>query len=59
MLYREEKMILFHGDMRKMEAPSSGMENDNYWDKNYPKHREMKAEEYMKKFMGRHLYKGQ
>ena len=36
MLYREEKMILYQGDMRKRETVSSGMEKDNYWDKNYP-----------------------
>lgn len=36
MLYREEKMILFQGDMKKRNTPSSGMERDDYWDKNYP-----------------------
>lgn len=36
MLYREEKMILYQGDMRKQEAVSTGLENDDYWDKNYP-----------------------
>lgn len=36
MLYREEKMILFQGNMKQRNAPSSGMENDDYWDKNYP-----------------------
>ena len=36
MLYREEKMVLYHGDLRHTEEVSSGMENDDYWDKNYP-----------------------
>ena len=36
MLYREEKMVLYHGDLRHTEEISSGMEKDDYWDKNYP-----------------------
>ena len=36
MIYREEKMILFQGDVKKQEIPSSGMEKDSYWTKNYP-----------------------
>lgn len=36
MLYREEKMILYQGDMRNRDSGSSGMENDDYWTKNYP-----------------------
>ena len=36
MLYREEKLVLGHGDLRTSESPSSGMEKDDYWDKNYP-----------------------
>lgn len=36
MLYREEKMVLYHGDLRHAEEVSSGMEKDDYWDKNYP-----------------------
>ena len=36
MLYREEKMVLYHGDLRHTEEVSSGMEQDDYWDKNYP-----------------------
>jgi hypothetical protein len=36
MLYREEKMILYQGDMRSRESVSSGMEEDDYWTKNYP-----------------------
>lgn len=35
MLYREEKMILWQGDHRNVEKPASGLENDNYWEKNY------------------------
>nr|DAK79701.1 MAG TPA: Terminase large subunit [Crassvirales sp.] len=36
MLYREEKMVLYQGDLRHTEEVSSGMEKDDYWDKNYP-----------------------
>ena len=36
MLYREEKMILYQGDMQKSERPATGMAADNYWKKNYP-----------------------
>lgn len=36
MLYREEKMVLYHGDLRHTEEVSSCMEKDDYWDKNYP-----------------------
>ena len=36
MLYREEKMVLYHGDLKHSEETSSGMERDDYWDKNYP-----------------------
>ncbi len=36
MLYREEKMILFQGDMKKTETKPTGMEADDYWTKNYP-----------------------
>ncbi len=36
MLYREEKMVLWHGDLRHSETISSGMESDDYWEKNYP-----------------------
>jgi len=35
-LYREEKMVLYQGDLKQIESGSSGMEKDNYWDKNYP-----------------------
>lgn len=36
MLYREEKMILYQGDVRNAESGSSGMEKDDYFEKNYP-----------------------
>jgi hypothetical protein len=36
MLYREEKMVLYHGDLKQAEEQSSGMEADDYWSKNYP-----------------------
>lgn len=36
MLYREEKMVLYQGDISKAEQSSSGMESDSYWDRNYP-----------------------
>lgn len=37
MLFREEKMILYQGDVKKAEHPSSGLENDDYWVRNYRK----------------------
>lgn len=40
-LYREEKMVLFQGDMKKDTSISSGMEKDNYWKKNYPGKKKM------------------
>ena len=36
MLYREEKMILFQGNIQKGEEKHDGMENDDYFTKNYP-----------------------
>ena len=36
MIYREEKMVLLQGDMRKTEQEGRGLEVDQYWDKNYP-----------------------
>lgn len=36
MLYREEKMILYQGDMKNAEGGASGMEKDDYFEKNYP-----------------------
>lgn len=35
-LYREEKMVLYHGDMKRSEEPSTGIEKDDYWERNYP-----------------------
>ena len=40
MLYREEKMILYQGDIRNRNGGSSGLEDDDYWSKNYPGLRE-------------------
>ena len=35
-LYREEKMVLYQGNLKGgREQSSSGFENDSYWDKNY------------------------
>jgi len=36
MLYRQEKMILYQGDVKNAEENASGMEKDNYFEKNYP-----------------------
>lgn len=36
MLYREEKMVLYQGDMRRGERKPTGIGGDDYWDKNYP-----------------------
>lgn len=36
MLYRQEKMILYQGDVRNAEGGASGMEKDDYFEKNYP-----------------------
>jgi hypothetical protein len=36
MLYREEKMILYQGDVRNAETQPTGIEADDYWEKNYP-----------------------
>lgn len=35
-LYREEKMVLYQGNLRQNEETSSGMEKDDYWERNYP-----------------------
>ena len=35
-LYREEKMVLYQGNPRQNEEASSGMEKDDYWERNYP-----------------------
>lgn len=36
MIYREEKMVLFQGDLKKRETQDTGMAADDYWSKNYP-----------------------
>lgn len=36
MLYREEKMILFQGDVRRDDNEDDSMAGDDYWTKNYP-----------------------
>ena len=36
MLYREEKMILYQGELKERSDEPSGMEADDYWSKNYP-----------------------
>lgn len=36
MLYREEKMVLFQGNIQKGEKSPSGLAADDYWSKNYP-----------------------
>ena len=36
MLYREEKMVLGHGDLKYSEKQTAGMESDDYWSRNYP-----------------------
>ena len=36
MLYREEKMILFQGNIKAQEQKATGMAADDYWNKNYP-----------------------
>lgn len=36
MLYREEKMIMYQGDIRNKDKDTKGLESDEYWDKNYP-----------------------
>lgn len=36
MLYREEKMILYQGNIRKNSDKPTGIAADEYWDKNYP-----------------------
>ena len=35
MIYREEKMILFQGDMKRQETKSTGIAADSYWTRNY------------------------
>lgn len=35
MIYRQEKMVLFQGDMRRTQEKPSGMAADDYWARNY------------------------
>ena len=35
MLYREEKMILYQGNMDRSNANEKGLESDDYWEKNF------------------------
>jgi hypothetical protein len=34
-LYREEKMVLYQGDLKQKEQKPSGMAADDYWSRNY------------------------
>ena len=36
MLYREEKMVLYQGELKRPEYKATGFDGDDYWDKNYP-----------------------
>ena len=36
MLFREEKMVLYQGEIKKSEQKATGMAADDYWSKNYP-----------------------
>jgi hypothetical protein len=36
MLYREEKVILYQGNLKEQDSQPSEMEAAEYWDKNYP-----------------------
>ena len=36
MIYREEKMVLYQGQMKKSERVATGLEADSYWERNYP-----------------------
>lgn len=36
MIYRQEKMVLYQGNMKNHEEKPTGMAADSYWDKNYP-----------------------
>ena len=35
MLYREEKMILYQGDIKRQETKATGIAADSYWTRNY------------------------
>ena len=36
MIYRQEKMVVLQGDLKKVTYKPTGIEADSYWDKNYP-----------------------
>ena len=36
MLYREEKVVLYQGELKRNTSTVKGMESDDYWEKNYP-----------------------
>ena len=36
MIYRQEKMVLYQGDMRHHEVKPTGMAASDYWNRNYP-----------------------
>lgn len=36
MIYRQEKMVLYQGDLKRNELPSTGIGASDYWSKNYP-----------------------
>lgn len=49
MLYREEKMVLYHGDLKKTEKSVSEITKDSYWDKNYPGKKTSLLDKYLKR----------
>ena len=36
LLYRQEKIVMYQGDMSRAKRKPTGIEADSYWDKNYP-----------------------
>ena len=40
MLYREEKIVLYQGELKRQTNTAKGMESDEYWEKNYPGRKE-------------------
>ena len=40
MLYREEKVVLYQGELKRQTTTTKGMESDEYWEKNYPGRKE-------------------
>ena len=46
-LYREEKMVLYHGDLKKTEVTITGIGADSYWDKNYPGKKKSSLDKYL------------